>query len=855
MEKRPSPGYFALEHRPYRNAKTKQEILKGNGRLTKMKSDELEKPHIFHVDFTLGEAQNVQLAVRKAVGSEKKHDDPYKDLAKLLKKLKRPGDLTRLASQLKIEKRSADDISAFLADVLQRKATTQEPRMLSIVKDKHDRRGEALRDSRFSALLMAREVSGNRFRTRRMRDLTDELRKNLEDGLKLRKEFSNCAGDISTVSWVSNSVYIAGTTAHMDSHNQQYNRAGNLVLGLVSQTQTKLKSYADHRILRPIVQTGENSTYEMRASQDLWLYTSVVSSDHDPIHNRTYTSGFDRSAKVWQVDKSGSSMQCVGTWMHDGIVNFVQASQLEHPAGLVATAADVPTGAVRIYTVRPDDVSNSTYASYSARRVPDADGTFSNKWTYFPSTMKWGVEESVRHLLLVGYSPRSLTEDENDVPEDRLNSGELCMWDSLTGQAVRIPSANSQNVFEVLWHPYRPEFIVASSPAGDFDTDIRTQVRIFVRDRSFEHDIHFKFLKSFDCTALDVNELTIMPNSPSFYYITAGCTDGKTYVWDSAQPETLRRRPVHVLAHGPPLEDIAVGDHEDDTGVKFTAWATSMDRFYTGSSDGVVKVWNLRGGEAKGRVLLEAQAQISHGAFSPDCSKLVVGDASGRVFVLSVDEDDEDEEKSASFINPKGLGGPGATKPRGPTQITPHPEPPPPQLILEPVIEIGRAYVAARQLRFSGDRAIGMVQDINYADTGLFRPEAHAEHDPTRELMAYVESKQQANSRMFLNEPIRTRRVKNLGLSNEDSDRMDIDGGEPKASEVARRHEDNCKLDLDFEGLSLETRQALERDRVPLQELCDGVEYCGLEEIDEVEENFKKGVVDRGKEETDAMGY
>ncbi|KAI3398781.1 hypothetical protein diail_8648 [Diaporthe ilicicola] len=777
----------------------------------------------------------------------------------MLKKLKSPDDVGRLASQLKIEKRSADDISAFLVDVLQRQATTLDPRMLSIEKDEHDRRGEALRDSHLSALLMAREVSGNRFRTTRMRDVTDELRKNLEDGLRLRDEFANCAGDISAVSWVSNSVYIAGTTAHMDSHNQQYNRPGNLVLGSVAPGLAELRSYADHRVPRPIVQKGENSTDEMRESQDPWLYTSVVSSDHDPIHDRTYTSGFDRSAKVWRVEKSGSSMQCVGTWLHDGIVNFVQASQLEHPTGLVATAADVPTEAVRIYTVKPEDMSNSTYASFSAKRVTDADGSFSNKWAYFPSTMKWGVEESVRHLLLVGFSPRSLTEDDNDIPEDRMNTGELCLWDSLTRQAVRIPAANSQNVFEVLWHPFRPEFIVASSPAGDFDADIKTQVRIFVRDNTSEHDVHFKFLKSFDCTALDVNELTIMPNSPAFFYITAGCTDGKTYIWDSAQPETLRRRPVHVLAHGPPLEDIAVGDHEDDTGVKFTAWAASMDRFYTGSSDGVVKVWNIRGESAEGRVILEAQAQISHGAFSPDYSKLVVGDASGRVFVLSIDEDDK-EEKPASVINLPRPRGFGATNLRRPTPITPHPEPPPPQLVLqkrETSSDLGRAYVNARQLRFSGDCTVGMVQDVNYADTGLFRREAHAECDPTRELMAHVESKQQTNSKMFSNAPIRTRRVKKLSLysEDEDADRMDIDEVEPKTSNVARRHEENCKLDLDFEGLSLETRDALERDRVPLQELRDGVEYCGLEEIDEVDENCKKGVVDRGKQDEDDMGY
>ena len=51
-------------------------------------------------------------------------------------------------------------------------------------------------------------------------------------------------------------------------------------------------------------------------------------------------------------------------------------------------------------------------------------------------------------------------------------------------------------------------------------------------------------------------------------------------------------------------------------------------------------------------------------------------------------------------------------------------------------------------------------------------------------------------------------------------------------------------------------RQAREQAKcVVARELRDGVEHCGLEYIDEVEENLKKGVVDRHKEEEDGMGY
>ena len=35
-------------------------------------------------------------------------------------------------------------------------------------------------------------------------------------------------------------------------------------------------------------------------------------------------------------------------------------------------------------------------------------------------------------------------------------------------------------------------------------------------------------------------------DSPDEYYITAGCTDGKTYVWDLRMPVNI----MHVLQHG-----------------------------------------------------------------------------------------------------------------------------------------------------------------------------------------------------------------------------------------------------------------------------------------------------------------
>lgn len=834
VETRPS-SYFALERRPYAVTNSKEAILRGNGRLSRLKPTLLQRSEVFHVDFASIEVHKVLAVARKALGErEEPSRNPYRDLAKLLKKkMKSPKSalpsLTRYISD-RIPGREADDVHAFLDDIINKRVITQEQQVLSIEKDPFDKRGEDLRETRLASLLLAREISGNRYGgMRRLENFTNEFHKILENGLQIRSEFTNCAGDVSTVCWISNQAYIAGTTVHMDFHNQQYNKPGNLVLGSISRGNATLKAYADHRVVRPIVQKGENSSAAMRETQDPWLYTSVVFSDYDPLHDRGFTSSFDKTVKAWKIDSAGGSMRCIGTWEHQGPANFVQASSFEHPDfGLVATAADVPTNAVRVYKVDNDDgrFSGSSYTSFSCSRI-NTNNLDTDKWTYCPSTMKWGLETSVRHYLLVGYSPRSISGDDGDIAPESLNTGELCLWDAITGRSIHIRGANSQNVFEVLWHPYQPVFIAATSAKGiDFkDNKVKTQVRIFGRSNEFNGD--FSELKALDCMAADINELTIMPNSVSHSYVTAGCTDGKTYVWDTA----LTDKPIHVLAHGPPLEGIRINDAEDDTGVKFTAWGSSLDRFYTGSSDGVVKVWNVRSEKkVKGKVILEASAQISFGAFSPDRSRLVIGDASGRVFVLSVDEHDG---KRPKFI--KLPGALGSITRRIPTEVEHHAAPPPPLgTVIMSGVSAARDFLAARQLRDTGDPTIGAVKDVNYASTGFFRREFHFEHDPTQELLAQHTVRQLEDTKICSDVlPSKTKILRQVTYSPDDAEEtVDLEDGRRA---LIQRHAENCKLDLKFENLSLEIRDLLSSDGIGQRELWEGPEYHGIVEGDEVE--------------------
>lgn len=72
-----------------------------------------------------------------------------------------------------------------------------------------------------------------------------------------------------------------------------------------------------------------------------------------------------------------------------------------------------------------------------------------------------------------------------------------------------------------------------------------------------------------------------------------------------------------------------------DTGVNFASWYHDSDYLVTGSSDGVVKVWNPRSGDPFCYDLASLDGPIMSGSFSPDDSKLMLGLATGSATMLS----------------------------------------------------------------------------------------------------------------------------------------------------------------------------------------------------------------------------
>ncbi|KAF4974739.1 hypothetical protein FZEAL_8409 [Fusarium zealandicum] len=784
-EPKPRNRFFQLDQRPYRTATDRRAIAEGVQKPVRAQRDLVSQPTAYHVDFTPAEV--AEIAQCLSTYESKRVPSTYNALARRCQRYNIP-TLVRDS----IKGRSVEDVRNFCSDLLAGQATSPTNlQVLSLGAEAEDKQSQTQRISQVSSLLLARELEGNQgfHRTRRYVNFQNEFKTLREDELQVVAEYTNCAGDISTGAWVSNDSFLCGTTAHSDTHNQQYNKPGNLLF--CSASKGILRALPDHRIPRPRVEKGENSTEAMRQSQDPWLYSSVVSSDYDKANDLAYTSSFDKTVKVWKVDAGGDSMSAIATWQHTDNVNFVAAAK--DGTGRVATAADSPTDAVRIYTVSKDNVAESSYQTFSCSRN-DADG--SDKWAYFPATMQWGRAPGTGHLLLVGYSPRSRSGDDHDIPEEKRNTGEVTLWNAAEGRRISVTTASTANVFEVAWHPTLHRFIIATTPTGLnlLGHKIKTQVHIFQRDRE-RIDGGYGQVQALDCYASDINELTITPNSVGHAYVTAACTNGRVYVWDTAQGD----KPIHTLRHGKPIEEYYGDREKEDTGVKFTAWGSSLDRFYTGSSDGVIKVWNIRKRKKPFvRDILTAPGPIAFGGFSPDNAKLAIGDATGRVFVLSVDERDMLE---AHF---KAL--PGMTRQvRRPQPLIPHPEPDPPGIhradsdsgtdsdsdseLSEADISVytRRTYLKTNKLALTHNPVIGAVQGPMYASTGYFRRDAHLHDDPSLPLLADFERHQQESL------------AASLGRRRRSVRRVRVPG--PPDERLESIHAENQSRDLDLERL------------------------------------------------------
>jgi hypothetical protein len=252
-----------------------------------------------------------------------------------------------------------------------------------------------------------------------------------------------------------------------------------------------------------------------------------------------------------------------------------------------------------------------------------------------------------------------------------------------------------------------------------------------------------------------------------------------------------------------------------------------------------VKAWDIqaRRGEAFVRTVLTLSGGISVGTFSKDFSKLIIGDATGKVHLLGVNDKELEDEKIGLDQAAGHRKDPprhncaaillAQTAKRIPKVIIPHREPAPPvgykvKTLEQPAQDLARQFLEEGQLKLHANRSIGVVQGPNYAETLLYRCEAHEDDDSTKPLKPDWQAKQQCEIQRQFSELTLLSCLPKITGSN------------------SVKHVKNTSLDFDFARLPLETQQELERDRVDLR--------FDNEHTFEYEISFRKKIFRRDKE-------
>ncbi|KAL8912638.1 MAG: hypothetical protein Q9171_002363 [Xanthocarpia ochracea] len=459
--------------------------------------------------------------------------------------------------------------------------------------------------------------------------LQDVLGATIVEDIRPWKSWKGASSDVVNVAWAPDSLsYAAGAAAQSDDNDLQYNRPNNLLFGqLRSNTISELP---DHYIARPRPETipsGPNSNQAVYDACDPKVYKTVTSVHFSPWGGLLYTASQDRTAKIWDVSGTGLP-SCICTLPHNAEVTSLEVSS--HYPQVFATAAKSVDDSIRVYQppqeepptgVSPVGYQFTTFSSARALKHRDQ--------YIFPECLRWGLAPGSQHLLLGGFQQWA----EQDFSAAR--QGQICLWDVYTGTSIPVRPHVSA-IFAAAWHPRENIFITGGAPGTGTLSYPRVTQSVL---RMYDPRHTTTYTAEFECPALDMQDVTFHPSSS---YVTAGCTDGTTYVWDRRIPDHI----LHRLEHGYPLQELAANEeklpymkHRErvDAGVMLSIWGHGASLFYTGSSDGIVKAWDvLRAPEDVWvKDVAELPAGVQSGALSPDGMNMLVGDAVGGVHVLS----------------------------------------------------------------------------------------------------------------------------------------------------------------------------------------------------------------------------
>lgn len=588
---------------------------------------------LLHVDFSPVEVAHVERAVAKVSTSPQRRirSTQRRQLRAMLKSLT-DSKLQQLihALEQRLLARDSSGIASFLNDARGGRLA-EAPQILRLAAARPPKSSNTVHTPSTSSMLRGRElgIGSRRGWQAASKPLTYQVKNKIMDTLGLLATWTGASSDIHTIAWSRDGDrFAAGAVAVTDNDSMQYNRPNNLLLGRLSDT--TIHELAGHTIERERTQSGANSSHAMFVSQDPKLYTTVTSVAFAESGKLMYSAGYDRSVCVWGLDPA-----CLQPYL---ATKFTQKAEVEmlvvnrKHAGILATAAKRTSGAaVKLVTLDEDEPWEYSKVNFHSTKAESRSDL-----RILPQALQF--EPRYGNHLLAGFGA--------NVREDYAfdTNGDLCLWDIESQIQIQV-HGSGRNVFDVTFNPnrrYMPSFAAGCVAGNNVNRGTRSVIRLYDERTSNKYTCPLEI----ECRALDMND--VVWSSQDEHLIAAGCTDGRAYVWDMRNSDN----PLKVLSHGRSLMPLQDGlPHErTDTGVRFLSWGENAMRLYSGSSDGVVKAWDVTRSDDDTFVkdIVTFNSGIMAGAFSPDYSKLVLGDVNGSVNVLDVGRDDceaKDTEK------------------------------------------------------------------------------------------------------------------------------------------------------------------------------------------------------------------
>jgi WD40 repeat protein len=580
---------------------------------------------ILHVDFSPLELELVERAVTgiQRVPQKPRHSTQRRQLRTALRDLPDP-KLLQLSHTIHrcLLSRDRNSILAFLQDARAGKIP-EAPQILRLAAARSSKYIGTTQVESTLTMVRQRELGSQSRRGWKTasKPLVYQTRNKVMDTLGPLSSWTGASSDIHTVAWSPDGEHFAaGAVAVTDQDSMQYNRANNLLYGIL--TDSTIHELAEHSTERQKTEKGANSSHAMFVSQDPRLYTTVTSVAFSRSGTIMYSAGYDESVCVWDIESASSQPSLAAKLRHKAEVELMVVNR--NYAGVLSTAAKKTSGtAVKLITLNEDNP-----AEFAKHNFSSAKATSRSDLRILPQALQF--EPRYGEMLLAGFGANVREDNGFDT------TGDLCLWD-ITTQTQFAIHGSSRNVFDVAFNPNRssmPLFAAACVAGGNVNRGTRSIIRLYEERTAEKYSCPLEI----ECRALDMNDLVWSPQDE--HIIAAGCTDGCVYVWDMRHSDD----PLRVLTHGRSLMPLHDNIHHErtDTGVRFLSWGENATRLYSGSSDGIVKVWDVTRSEEDTFIkdLITADSGIMAGAFSSDYTKLILGEVNGSVNVLDVGRDD-----------------------------------------------------------------------------------------------------------------------------------------------------------------------------------------------------------------------